>query len=98
MYSALRKEWGRAIADSGGGGGWDGPPCEECGWRGPDDNSEPERHLVTFQGDKDFNLVPTDEYGEPKEFCHECGRRLVWPIAFDDGGCMFCLKIPKTDE
>jgi hypothetical protein len=41
----------------GGGVGWEPglPPCEECGWRPPDDTSEPAaRYVLTFEGDKDF--------------------------------------------
>ncbi len=96
MHSGLRKEWGKAVA-ANGGGGWDGPPCEECGWRGPGDASEPERRLLTFEGDKDFELVPRDEDGEPKEVCSTCGRKLVHFLSFADGPHhLYYLMIPQA--
>ncbi len=97
MTSSLQTRLGRLeAATGGGGGGWDGPPCEECGWRGPDDDSEPERHTLTFYGDKDFEHVPLDESGEVLEFCSTCGRKLVWFVSFADLYTLYYLKVPKS--
>jgi hypothetical protein len=68
----------RRLEELTGGGGWDGPPCDECGWGGA---GEPfERH----PGDT-FEIVfadPGEDLGP--EFCPECSRRLVLEIFFDD--------------
>ena len=75
MYSVLRKEWGKALADSGGGK----PPCSCCGWGGdngePDDFGERDTYEVVFVG-------PDEDAGP--EFCPECGRRIAYDIYFDD--------------
>ena len=82
----------------GSGVGWEPrlPPCEECGWRGPDDTSEPERYVLTFEGDRDYELVPLDEDGEPKEFCSTCGRKLIHFVSFTEGHHLYSLMIPKA--
>ena len=72
MYSVLRKEWGKALADSGGGE----PPCDYCGWGG--DNGEPDE---PDEGDA-FEVIFDDEAGN--EWCPECGRQTLVAVYFDD--------------
>jgi hypothetical protein len=69
VYSALRKEWGKALADSGGGE----PPCDRCGWGGEDDNNR--TYEVIFEDE-----LPDDL----EENCPRCGRELIQSIYFDD--------------
>jgi hypothetical protein len=87
------------LEEATGGGGWDAPPCDECGWRGPDDNSKPSRFVFTWAETEDFELIPTDEDGEPKELCTSCGRKLVWFISSDDEhpGVCFYFTLPKAE-
>jgi hypothetical protein len=91
----LRRQLER-LEEVYGSGGWNGPPCEECGWRGPDDTSEPARRLLTFEGDKDYELVPLDEDGEPKEYCLACGRKLIHFVSFTEGHHLYYVMIPKA--
>jgi hypothetical protein len=88
-----------SLETANSGGGWDAPPCDECGWRGPDDNSKPSRFVFMWVGTEDFERIPTDEDGEPKEFCQTCGRKLVWFISWDDEhpGVCFYFTLPKTE-
>jgi hypothetical protein len=69
----------KRLEEATGGGGWDGPPCDHCGWGGwggePDDRDEGDSYEIAF-ADPDEDLGP--------EFCPECSRRLVHEIWFDD--------------
>jgi hypothetical protein len=92
----LRREVERLEA-ARSGGGWPAslPPCDECGWRGPDDDSDPERYVFTWEGGEDYDLVPRDEHGEAKEYCGTCGRKLVWfPNCDDEAGHFYYFIIP----
>ena len=95
---SIERRVSRLEESAGVGGGWDGPPCDECGWRGPDDSSKPSRFVFTWVGTEDFELIPTDEDGEPKEFCQTCGRKLVWFISWDDEhpGVCFYFTLPHN--
>ena len=77
---SLRRQLER-LEEVYGGGGWDGPPCDECGWRGPDDDSEPDEYELTFPGDYSDDDLDNDPQ---EEFCSSCGKQLSWVLSFPD--------------
>jgi hypothetical protein len=68
------------LEEATGGGGWDGPPCDECGWGGGEEPFE-NHHGDTYEIVFDERL-----YDEPaeEETCSSCGRVLSMTIFFDD--------------
>jgi hypothetical protein len=75
--TTIERRVARLEESAGVGGGWDGPPCEECGWNGPDDDSEADTFELVF------DERPYDEPDE-EETCRTCGRVLSMTIYFED--------------
>ena len=76
MYSVLRKEWGKALADSGGGK----PPCDYCGGGG--DNGEPDE--PSPEDTCELAFLEEDEEMPEDEFCPACGCQTEFAIYFED--------------
>lgn len=77
--TSVRTRVGR-LEEATGGGGWDGPPCDECGWGGgeePFENHPDEPYEIVF------DEHPYDELAED-ETCSRCGRVLSRTIFFDE--------------
>jgi hypothetical protein len=74
MVSSVATKVSR-LEEATGGGGWDGPPCDECGWGGGEEPFE-NHHGDTYQ-------IVFDEPAE-EETCSSCGRVLSMTIFFDD--------------
>jgi hypothetical protein len=68
------------LEEATGGGGWDAPPCDECGWGG---GEEPLDHHDGDTYEIVFDKRPYDEPAE-EETCSTCGRVLSMTIFLND--------------